>query len=124
MLSIRKVLFHELAHNVHSEHNGEFFQLMRQIERECNELDWTQGAGLTNDGLPELCSGGSYRLGGPEVNLPTRELAARATMMRKTAEEEGIQPHPGCGEQTINSDDSDESTSKEKPSGTGKKMFN
>lgn len=43
ILSIRKVLFHELAHNVHSEHDGKFFQLMRQIEAECNEMDWTQG---------------------------------------------------------------------------------
>lgn len=49
MLSIRQVLFYELAHNEHSEYNGEFFKLMRQIERECNELDWTQGAGLTNE---------------------------------------------------------------------------
>ena len=35
ILSIRKVLFHELAHNVHSEHDGEFFKLMRQVEEEC-----------------------------------------------------------------------------------------
>jgi hypothetical protein len=120
MLSIRKVLFHELAHNVHSEHNGEFFQLMRQIERECNELDWTQGAGLANEDATELYSGGSYRLGGSEANLPVRELAARAAMMRMTAEEEEIQLHCGCGQaisnvptQTTNSNDLDESSSNE-----------
>merc|ERR1712038_1792369 len=48
ILSIRKVLFHEMAHNVHSEHNGDFFQLMRQIEKECDEMDWTEGAGLSH----------------------------------------------------------------------------
>lgn len=31
MLSIRKVLFHELAHNVHSEHDERFFSLVREI---------------------------------------------------------------------------------------------
>lgn len=45
MLNIREVLFHELAHNVYSDHDDNFFQLMRQIERECNEMDWTQGPG-------------------------------------------------------------------------------
>ena len=43
ILSIRKVLFHELAHNVHSEHDSNFYMLMRQIEREVVELDWRAG---------------------------------------------------------------------------------
>ncbi|OEU21757.1 hypothetical protein FRACYDRAFT_163708, partial [Fragilariopsis cylindrus CCMP1102] len=42
ILSIRKVLFHELAHNIHSDHDNEFYKLMRQIESECNDLDWTK----------------------------------------------------------------------------------
>jgi len=29
--SIKKVLYHELAHNVHSEHDSDFYQLMRQV---------------------------------------------------------------------------------------------
>ena len=33
-LTIRKVLYHELAHNVHSAHAGHFHALMAQIERE------------------------------------------------------------------------------------------
>ncbi|KAJ0401213.1 hypothetical protein ATCC90586_010166 [Pythium insidiosum] len=41
-LSIKKVLYHELAHNVHSEHDNDFYQLMRQIEKECGELDWSE----------------------------------------------------------------------------------
>ena len=36
------MLFHELAHNEHSEHGDQFYILMRQVEREANELDWTR----------------------------------------------------------------------------------
>lgn len=102
ILNIRKVLFHELAHNVYSEHDGNFFQLMRQVERECNELDWTNGQGLseTKDdiGMHEY-SAGTHRLGGCTTNkIPVRELAARAALMRMTAEEEEIQQNCGCGQ--------------------------
>jgi len=45
ILSIRTVLFHELAHNVHSKHDSHFFKLMRQIEKECNAMDWTKSVG-------------------------------------------------------------------------------
>lgn len=118
MLSIKKVLYHELAHNVHSEHDSNFFQLMRQIERECNEMDWTQGSGRTtgsNHGFMNSNTyddlevnksfiGGSGRLGGgeqnqsslPNNNISRRELAARASMQRMTAEEEETQLHCGC----------------------------
>jgi len=40
LLSIKKVLYHELAHNEHSDHDDKFYMLMRQIEREVVELDW------------------------------------------------------------------------------------
>jgi len=122
ILSIRKVLFHELAHNVHSEHDGEFFKLMRKVEKECNELDWTKdgntlgGVGSHSTdyfgetlGDPLLYQGGTYRLGGdngengyppsssqPLSKLSTRELAARAAMMRLSKEEEEIQEACGC----------------------------
>jgi len=129
ILSIRKVLFHELAHNVHSEHDGEFFKLMRQIEKECNEMDWTQGNGQAvgggssmntsstsyNDDMMMMNSsyqGGTFRLGGggtlsgktasvdafSQQHLPTRELAARAAMMRLNEEEKEIEEACGCGE--------------------------
>lgn len=115
MLSIRKVLFHELAHNVHSEHNGDFFQLMRQIEKDCNEMNWTNGGGQTvgggitsqyeNDhetvGMDQLYIGGSGRLGGGEGvsnNLSRREVAARAAMRRMSAEEKEIEMNCGCGQ--------------------------
>uniref|UniRef100_A0A7S2ECK9 WLM domain-containing protein n=1 Tax=Ditylum brightwellii TaxID=49249 RepID=A0A7S2ECK9_9STRA len=137
MLSIRKVLFHELAHNVHSEHDEQFFQLMRQIERECNDLDWTRSQGNTigSGGVGSsyaddhelnsdcLYQGGTYRLGGDSNesenrhHMPVRELAARAAMMRLTAEEEEIQKHCGCGHGRRNISDTvggeKESSSKE-----------
>jgi hypothetical protein len=36
---VRNVLCHELAHNVHSEHDAKFWALTRQLEREVVELD-------------------------------------------------------------------------------------
>jgi len=39
ILSIRKVLYHELAHNVHADHDENFYQLMRQIEKECTDAN-------------------------------------------------------------------------------------
>jgi hypothetical protein len=89
-LSIREVLYHELAHNVHSEHNSDFFQLMRQIKNECLAMDWTQGqgSGVFNSSFNDTgVEGGTYCSGG-EVNrntqdgLSARELARRAASKR------------------------------------------
>lgn len=116
MLSIRKVLFHELAHNVHSDHDDNFFCLMRQIEKECNELNWKNGIGSStgggsgttvydasdnfNNGVAAF-QGGHGRLGGDSSDAKSgaslRELTARAAMMRLTAEEDEIRRHCGCG---------------------------
>jgi hypothetical protein len=93
-LSIREVLYHELAHNVHSDHNGEFFQLMRQIKRECQQMDWTQGNGISSVNGEiyvdrSLVQAGTYRLGGADndtVNnnkLSPRERAGRAAIRRR-----------------------------------------
>jgi hypothetical protein len=128
ILNIRKVLYHELAHNVFSEHDGDFFQLNRQVERECTALDWTGGAGLSSAGnaaagsatsTSTLYTAGTYRLGGGagaaadgaggETSTSTsatdrasvRELAARAALLRLTAEEEDIQQNCGCGRQDL-----------------------
>lgn len=107
--SIRKVLYHELAHNVYSEHDTDFFQLMRQIERECTSMDWTRGAGVSSQsqeggtagGVLQLYTGGVYRLGsGDSVSstaTPLRELAAQAALSRMTKEEEEIEQNCGCG---------------------------
>ncbi|GKY94985.1 hypothetical protein MPSEU_000463100 [Mayamaea pseudoterrestris] len=138
MTSIRKVLYHELAHNVHSEHDDEFFKLMRVIERECTSMDWTRGAGLSSmnavSGQPAtLYTGGTYRLGGCHENdaaydtnnirqQPLRELAAQAALARMTKEEREIEEHCGCGrndlflppkQQNDKSKDSDEMNTNE-----------
>jgi hypothetical protein len=99
--SIAKVLYHELAHNVYSEHNGDFFQLMREIEKECQEMDWTQGSGVSNMNImsEEVVTGGAFRLGGESRSntLTARELAARAAMARLSAEDQEIEENCGCG---------------------------
>jgi hypothetical protein len=104
ILSIRKVLFHELAHNVHSEHDGKFFQFLRQIEQECNAMDWTEGAGLSTEANADFSvfEGGTFRLGGESGDPTTtasrsrRELAAQAALRRITVEEEEIANNCGC----------------------------
>lgn len=41
--TIRETLCHELAHNVHSEHDRKFWDLTGQIEKEVERGDWTRG---------------------------------------------------------------------------------
>ncbi|KAG5181988.1 WLM domain-containing protein [Tribonema minus] len=107
-LSMLKVLYHELAHNVYGDHDNDFYMLMRQIEREANELDFAQSAGRTVSGarsvhraegpqsvhraegpqsggyvlVREAFAGGAQRLGGDSAGLArvltAREMAAQA----------------------------------------------
>ncbi|KAL3913694.1 MAG: hypothetical protein SGILL_006387 [Bacillariaceae sp.] len=117
MLSIREVLYHELAHNVHSEHNGDFFQLMRQIKKECLEMDWTQGSGtadmIMNDRISMAVEGGTYRLGGGQdsssiSHLSPRELARRAAIQRLGAKRTSQQCYD-CNNDDSKEDKMDES---------------
>lgn len=48
-LNIRETLFHELTHNVHKEHDAEFFAFMSQLQKEAREHDWTQSRGRKLD---------------------------------------------------------------------------
>lgn len=48
---------------VHSEHDSKFYQLMRQVERECDELDWTHSSGSS-------VGGGSAILPDEETSTP------------------------------------------------------
>lgn len=110
MTGIREVLYHELAHNVHSEHDGQFFQLMRQIKKECLEEasrnDWTasnQENGSVMD-IDDNCdtdtNGGTYIVGGMRedvTKLPPKELAARAALLRRSPAEEEVLQNCGCG---------------------------
>lgn len=112
-LSIRKVLYHELAHNVYSDHDDDFYMLMRQIEREVNEADWTtNGRGRVLDngyqryqGPPTSSAANVareshvYRLGGDEElkqSLRPAELAALAAERRLSPEEEEVEGGCGC----------------------------
>jgi WLM domain len=104
MLSIKKVLYHELAHNVHSEHDQAFFILMRQIEKECNDLmhegkslsSSAAGSYSRNGANDEMTDeelqwvhqgyvGGSYRLGGEHVyhNRLSVPVASHSTEKRE-----------------------------------------
>ncbi|CAM9264285.1 unnamed protein product [Ectocarpus sp. 13 AM-2016] len=117
ILSIRKVLFHELAHNEFSDHDDNFYMLMRKVEREAAELNWTQQSGgrtlagrppaprAEPAGLPgggggfvlvkEAFEGGSGRLGG-DSNAFTKmfsagEMAGQAAVQRLTPEEQEVE---------------------------------
>ncbi|KAI1634024.1 ubiquitin/metalloprotease fusion protein [Biscogniauxia mediterranea] len=48
--TIRKTLCHELAHNVHSEHDRQFWDLCHQIEREVARDDWKSGGNTVGGG--------------------------------------------------------------------------
>ncbi|KAF9351438.1 hypothetical protein BGX26_010564 [Mortierella sp. AD094] len=112
--AVRKVLLHELAHNVWTEHDDNFHALNRQLNKEVQQLDWTaQGGGsvsrdaffdpangLTgyhddledNGASAQTWQGGSFVLGGSSSrvansNMTTRELVARAAQLRQIESE-------------------------------------
>eukprot|EP00752_Nemacystus_decipiens_P005702 g5160.t1 len=128
ILSIRKVLFHELAHNEVGPHNDDFYRLMRQVEKEAAELDWTQQsggktvagrrpgpraqpAGLPDGGggyilVKEAFEGGSGRLGGDSNALThifsATQMAGQAAVQRLTPEEQEVEDC--CGHTEGNAD--------------------
>ncbi len=115
ILSIRKVLCHELAHNVHSEHDSNFYMLMRQVEREIVELDWKNSKGKSISGqapgetyTPTCATTDLAHQTGPAVHIlggstdplvqqlvPARYLAGTAAILRLTAEEKEVEDN--CG---------------------------
>eukprot|EP00658_Telonema_sp_P-2_P032353 TRINITY_DN2397_c0_g1_i6.p1 TRINITY_DN2397_c0_g1~~TRINITY_DN2397_c0_g1_i6.p1 ORF type:complete len:345 (+),score=66.78 TRINITY_DN2397_c0_g1_i6:62-1096(+) len=42
---VKKVLYHELTHNVHDDHNNEFKAFMSKLIKQGNALDWTRNGG-------------------------------------------------------------------------------
>ena len=120
ILSVRKVLFHELAHNVYSDHDDNFYQLMRLIEREVNEADWTTNQqGRVLDKHYDRYKGDSsgycaedsqtvWRLGGDEgvsQTLPPRQAAGLAAVLRLSKEETEIETGCGCSHPTFSTED-------------------
>ncbi|KAK4146446.1 DNA-dependent metalloprotease WSS1 [Dichotomopilus funicola] len=108
--TIRRTLCHELTHNVFSEHDGQFWALCREIEREVERGDWKSGGKSMGGGefAPERgveeegmvmdhggWEGGTYVLGGggggstagsggngENGGLTAREVRARAAEAR------------------------------------------
>jgi hypothetical protein len=112
ILTIKKVLCHEMAHNVHGDHDSSFYVLMRQIERDVVALDWRNSKGRTMDGATQpdrYISASKPSAKGPEVHrlggdpgseflqhlLPPRLLAGTAAILRLTAEEKEVEDK--CG---------------------------
>lgn len=55
-LTVRKTLYHELAHNEVGDHNDDFYRLMRQVEKEVRELDWRRSSAHTTSGAASSSS--------------------------------------------------------------------
>lgn len=109
--TIRKTLCHELAHNVHSDHDRNFWDLCHQIEREVDAADWKSGghtigessryriSGQVDDADDEDYdedgggwTGGEFVLGGlgkgsAAAGLSRRDILARAAVERQRKED-------------------------------------
>ncbi|KAI1855951.1 hypothetical protein JX265_012034 [Neoarthrinium moseri] len=123
--TIRNTLCHELAHNVHSDHDRQFWDLCHQIEREVARADWKSGGHRVGEDdfyEPELSeevaydhggwTGGEFVLGGGggsggstttasagTGSLSRREIMAKAAeeRMKKLDEERRRQSGQGGG---------------------------
>ncbi|KAJ3299456.1 hypothetical protein HK104_008812 [Borealophlyctis nickersoniae] len=102
--TIRKVLLHELAHMVHSEHNADFHALNRLLNRECDASNKTHrlsserfyNAPNEEQVDAPAFEGGTFVLGGRGGgDRPMREVLAEAALLRLTKEEEELTK--GCG---------------------------
>ncbi|CAO3644799.1 unnamed protein product [Cunninghamella blakesleeana] len=116
--SIRKVLLHELTHNIWNDHDDNFHKLNRQLNKDVVNMDWSAHGGhlLNKNGSyyqPDedeneensaiTWEAGVYRLGGSQTSQDIglsiesrRELIARAALSRLTKEEEQ-EMDEGCG---------------------------
>lgn len=101
--TIRKTLCHELAHNVHGDHDEAFWKLTRRIEEEVERGDWKSGGrSLTDEVFYEPgedvgevdgggWTGGEFVLGGgggEMGGIGRREAIARAAEERANKQRE------------------------------------
>lgn len=105
--TIRKTLCHELAHNIHSDHDRNFWDLCHQIEREVDAADWKSGGHTIGETSRYTISGqndqeehedgaawtgGEFVLGGAGkekgAGLSRREVLAQAAAERQRKEDE------------------------------------
>ena len=108
--TIRKTLCHELAHNVHSDHDRHFWDLCHQIEREVAAADWKSGGQtiaetsryhITGQDEEEEehedeggWTGGEFVLGGVKessTGMSRREILAQAAMERQRKDDQAEQ---------------------------------
>ncbi|RUS33991.1 WLM domain-containing protein [Jimgerdemannia flammicorona] len=137
--SIRKVLLHELAHNVHV---PEFHALDRQLNKDVVEMDWTahggrslsagdfynppdadevdRGSSVTYEAGTYLLggSGGRVEAGDDEDPKVRREKVVKAAMMRLSKEEAEIVE--GCGGAEGKSEENGKGKGKGKGAGSEK----
>ena len=109
---IRDTLCHELAHNVYGDHDRNFWELCKSIEKEVREADWKHGGqAISNEVFydPEEregsgghvdgggWSGGEFVLGGngEKQGAPSQMLNRRAAMAK--AAEERMKRQRGAG---------------------------
>ncbi|KAL8853334.1 MAG: hypothetical protein Q9221_001810 [Calogaya cf. arnoldii] len=111
---VRKTLCHELAHNVYGEHDRDFWDLTKRIEKEVEENDWRAGGHALTDQefynpMDEGVdgehmdgggwTGGEFVLGGSNGSAPAsskhglgrRELMAQAAEERMKRQKEADQ---------------------------------
>jgi hypothetical protein len=117
--TIRKTLCHELAHNVHGEHDKHFWKLCGEIEKEVEKGDWKSGghalsteefyepsgAHITYGGDDEVhdhgsWSGGEFVLGGSGSGSEPGPPLSRRGVMAKAAEERMKKVAKNDGEET------------------------
>ena len=115
--SMRQVLIHELTHNVWGDHDSNFYQFMRQLQKESIELDWEKASkGKRINGVKgkieyvdddEEGDDAKHSEEGPRILdehnsnsifkiLPARMMAGQAALLRLTEEEKEVQDGCGC----------------------------
>ncbi|XP_024538784.1 uncharacterized protein LOC112349163 [Selaginella moellendorffii] len=124
--SIRKTLLHELAHMVHDEHDENFHQLDKLLNKESLELDWTRSRGQSLSGMkhqvPDSIEDNSevlrkgHRLGGGSSSvLNVKVAAANAALNRLKENAESSKPDDKVSEEP--DPDDQETYNKEFPDG-------
>ena len=111
---IRDTLCHELAHNVFGDHDRNFWDLCKSIEKEVRAADWKHGGQAVSDEVfydPEAregsgahvdgggWSGGEFVLGGSggKQGAPSQVLNRREAMAKAAEERMKRQPDTGDG---------------------------
>lgn len=97
--TVRRTLCHELAHNVHSDHDRDFWDLCRRIEREVESVSagrttadagysFAPARGREDDDVPDHggWQGGEFVVGGGE-GAPSDQGLSRREILARAAEE-------------------------------------